>query len=682
MGDHHTSLQREEYRLSTFGDHGFSVDKKILAMAGFYFTKRGDDVKCFDCNLEFDAKSLKATDDIAMIHRERSRDCVFAQSLDMGLFRIASDRARGAPSPRPAEGIRLNRPGRSKTFLSYDSLRYEKERLETFIDWPIEWLNPADLSADGFYYLRTADHCACIFCRGVVGAWEVGDTPRGEHQRHFPHCTFIRGKPVGNVPIIHSNILARLPVQENEPQNQATTHKPGADICGTPIFVTGGSPNKTDISLAAIGLPQYSGPKRRDFITTESRMGSFVGWPERVSQRPTDLAEAGFFYCGLSDHVRCFHCGNGLRNWEEDDIPWNEHATYYPECNFVLLKKGQDFIDKVRREKPPYALIAPAVKPTINKYAATTVLGSGSAAHWSLSDHDLDRLMDLDTVRHVLAMGFPTHIVRAVLRDRVKETGMPYFNTQPYIEAVLQKLEEEFRRSPLYIECLSETQDVHNTPRRASEDTTGTSPTPPPQTPPIIMTSDLLPDLPPEEEMTRNIETSNTNAKLGTAHEQPQEPQTSTSTTTPDVSSGTEDMEIDETGRGVTPTGRVITQADVAISMAEEVPRSPSSGPPLSLGSYGKVEEGAGNVVPDQPSSLGVRDCGGALSSPQSSDKLADELERIRDSRMCKVCMGTEMDVVFLPCAHMIACANCAAALVQCPICRKDIRYTIKPIVS
>ena len=57
-----------------------------------------------------------------------------------------------------------------------------------------------------------------------------------------------------------------------------------------------------------------------------------------------------FNFQGISDHVRCFHCGNGLRNWEKGDDPWSEHARWYPDCHFVLLKKGQDFIDEVRFE--------------------------------------------------------------------------------------------------------------------------------------------------------------------------------------------------------------------------------------------------------------------------------------------------------------------------------------------
>ena len=120
---------------------------------------------------------------------------------------------------------------RSKKFISYDSLRYEKERLETFIDWPVNWLKPEDLARNGFYYLRTADHTACVFCRGIVGVWEDGDTPRGEHQRHFPHCSFIRGDAVGNIPIEQGQILSKL----------TPTASQSVDVCGTSTRLMSGS---------------------------------------------------------------------------------------------------------------------------------------------------------------------------------------------------------------------------------------------------------------------------------------------------------------------------------------------------------------------------------------------------------------------------------------------------------
>ena len=50
-------------------------------------------------------------------------------------------------------------------------------------------------------------------------------------------------------------------------------------------------------------------------------------------------------------------------------------------------------------------------------------------------------------------------------------------------------------------------------------------------------------------------------------------------------------------------------------------------------------------------------------------------------ARICKVCMNSEISVVFLPCRHMITCKLCAANLSKCPICRFDIYFALTPIV-
>ena len=81
----------------------------------------------------------------------------------------------------------------SKKFDSIENLRYEKERLETFINWPIsDMITPEELAADGFCFLRDLAYCKCIFCNGVVGEWEVGDVARTKHARLFPQCSFIQ----------------------------------------------------------------------------------------------------------------------------------------------------------------------------------------------------------------------------------------------------------------------------------------------------------------------------------------------------------------------------------------------------------------------------------------------------------------------------------------------------------
>lgn len=51
----------------------------------------------------------------------------------------------------------------------------------------------------------------------------------------------------------------------------------------------------------------------------------------------------------------CFCCSQGLKDWEDDDEPWTEHARWSPTCSYVLLSKGKHFVDKacgVRDEVP------------------------------------------------------------------------------------------------------------------------------------------------------------------------------------------------------------------------------------------------------------------------------------------------------------------------------------------
>lgn len=71
-------------------------------------------------------------------------------------------------------------------------------------------------------------------------------------------------------------------------------------------------------------------------------------WPTTQNPRPNELSAAGFYYTLKGDIVRCFYCGGCLRDWEERDNPWKEHAKWFPECEFVKLMKGQKFINSMR----------------------------------------------------------------------------------------------------------------------------------------------------------------------------------------------------------------------------------------------------------------------------------------------------------------------------------------------
>lgn len=697
------SLSRESFRLETFGSNVLSEVKDQFAKAGFYYTRNGSKVKCFTCYLEIDASEVNPTDDIVKMHKEKRPECRF-------ILRFEPD---------------IN--ARSKKFLSYDSLRYEKERLETFIEWPILWLSPEDLAADGFYYLRTSDHCACVFCRGIVGAWEVGDTPRGEHCRHFPHCPFIRGQPVGNVPLNHSAILDKLPLDGEEcpmppPRCEYVPDKSGAAVGsssgrhmpGSYAECKGPAKKNDNINYDEIGLRQYTGPKRKDYVTVESRLKSYNKWPERVEQKPKEMADAGFFYCGLSDHVRCFHCGNGLRNWEKEDKPWEEHARWYPNCNFVLLSKGQEFIDKVRREKPPY-LRSVAVKGSRPQKVAAS-----SGRFKPLSETDLDPLMESDIIKAVKDMGFSLDKIRLALRRKLEQTGMPFLSLEPCIEAVLQIMEDETRQqlqgansTTVEVEAVSRQSDkmqaLHNESQSGLDEVATSSSNiasaGPSQTSegasPTAVVSKLATPVTDQQSgaiacPTESITSTST-------------PSTSTSSASGEQSSSTtiiaavsseaeaESMEVDEEpcdhmeSQDITPSehpvsesenlpGTVVAmqEADERINAAFEVLKPIRSGPSsleAESESGNKMEENTeGQTTPVKKASVSA--------SHQSHKDIAEELERIRESRTCKICMDAEMDVVFLPCTHMATCSKCAVTMEQCPICRLSIKYTIKPIFS
>ncbi|NXT49304.1 BIR7B protein, partial [Pluvianellus socialis] len=59
-----------------------------------------------------------------------------------------------------------------------------------------------------------------------------------------------------------------------------------------------------------------------------------------------------------------------------------------------------------------------------------------------------------------------------------------------------------------------------------------------------------------------------------------------------------------------------------------------------------------------------------------------EQLRRLQEERMCKVCMDRDVAVVFVPCGHLVACGECALNLRLCPICRAVIRGSVRTFMS
>ena len=44
----------------------------------------------------------------------------------------------------------------------------------------------------------------------------------------------------------------------------------------------------------------------------------------------------------------------------------------------------------------------------------------------------------------------------------------------------------------------------------------------------------------------------------------------------------------------------------------------------------------------------------------------------------CKVCFDRQIEVLFIPCKHLVCCATCAALSKTCPVCRRHVSETLR----
>lgn len=317
----------------------------------------------------------------------------------------------------------------TKPFRKYHllHLKYESNRLDTYFDWISEKVKPEDLAKAGLYFDKRFDQCICVFCQGIIGFWDSGDDPFEEHKKHFPQCNFVRGLPVGNIPLAQSKILELLSLKQ-----LGATSNP----------------------LTQNGLPLYNAPAFKDMVTVDSRIVTFSNWPGGLYIDRMKLANAGFFYIGVSDHVRCFSCGNGLYNWTIEHDPWKEHAKWYPGCTFLEHIKGRNYINNVLKNEPP-------LLKTLNMKI-------------NFTKEEIDLLMELDIPKSVLKMGFAKYKVKRVLVDKLL-TGDNFVEEMDLAEAVLaytvaeKRLKEDVEKMPTPPDSQSSDEDEETASSTAGE---------------------------------------------------------------------------------------------------------------------------------------------------------------------------------------------------------------------
>ncbi|XP_076245581.1 baculoviral IAP repeat-containing protein 8 isoform X2 [Calliopsis andreniformis] len=224
---------------------------------------------------------------------------------------------------------------------------FETARLQSFENWPVPYIEPEKLAANGFYYTGENDKVRCFECLLEINQWVEGDNPMVDHQRWSPRCRFIRKLPCGNVPIGADPSRVLIPWSRSR------------DVCG-PYGVeyrpTSGPDNRDFTSelqlpstakLSHLGLGRPKGPVHSEYASYDARLRTFDTWPKFMPQTKQRLADAGFYYTGKADQTLCYHCGGGLKDWEPEDDPWEQHAKWFSKCFYLLMVKGQEYVSKI-----------------------------------------------------------------------------------------------------------------------------------------------------------------------------------------------------------------------------------------------------------------------------------------------------------------------------------------------
>ncbi|XP_045499128.1 baculoviral IAP repeat-containing protein 7-B isoform X2 [Colias croceus] len=571
----------ESNRLNTFTNWPASapVDPIRIARAGFFYTGNGCEVECFSCRGKI--SEWNYGDQVMWRHRLLSPNCSFVLTPQLS-GNIPSVPNQGCVPVNDAPNVASESvdeqsyvPEEYGVTAEDQMYRSDALRLLSYVNnWNDSSISREALVNAGFYHAG-GGRLRCAWCGGELAPFRnLGSlgSPLEIHRRYFPNCEFAiqverrdneRTSPLS--PSYESS-YSPPPTSEAAPQTNGGQNEQvvAAGSAWRELgVVSGGARHPTKASLPA-------------------RLATFDRWPYDRPQAPQSLAEAGFFYTGVEDQVRCFYCDGGLGKWEAGDVPWREHARWFPQCGYVLLLKGQHFVDEAQRPETQLG------QKMLTSDRNSRVRNSSNC--YPVTEAQIEAAMESEAAVAALGAGLDVARVRRAILRRLRSTGVPYPTSDGLIDAILdEQLDEEpwsmSPRSHRYA------RDILTETLRIFENTAG-----------VFM-------LPSE----------NADNRISSSDSQSSSP-----------------MPPEATGQSV--------QVYNALVKSDKRP------------------EKSKTPVPVEKKEL----------------TLEEENRQLKEARLCKVCMDSEVSMVFLPCGHLVSCAACSAALAACPLCRAAVKALVR----
>lgn len=644
-----TLMSSEQERFNTFARWPddvpmLPVSARSLAQAGFYVNREAN-TRCFACGLCVD--NWREGDIPMERHRQERPACevVMGDQVETNDRTEEVDNRVGTVAQVEEDVAQMigNHLELAED-IPREMYQFEEMRVQSFLHWPVpDIVSPTALARAGFYSLNpssrsSSDSVQCAFCEGAVGSWERGDCPDREHRRHFPMCPFVLG-----------TINPRLERLEGGLR--------GDDGRGLNVRVVDGGVQVGN--LQELGVHTHTAPRKPRFTSLSSRLSSFTGWPPHLIQTPQVLAEAGFYYehpstiptpnnnqsntpaIVASDHVRCFHCDGGLKHWDPHDDPWTEHARWFPQCSYVLLVKGAEFVvaaasrhgaggeqNGENRQSTTTSSTTPSTIPAL----------PCSSNSNTITDRELQSHLQAPAALEALSLGIVVERVKQAIKDKLERTGTGFRDGATLIEAALNLQRDEDLEaraasggdgrdrsvgrdagetgvSDAFFQILKQALDVSIPIRNPHDDTEESSEEPEEHV--------LTPTRTPAKD-TRLLNNQNQNHNM--------------------------------------------TVLNSTRTAQQNTPKA---------GESSSTQKSVEAPTTKEPSSNSQ-----AASSSTVKLSLEEENRILKEARLCKICMDSEVGIVFLPCGHLATCVQCAPNLQACPVCRSSIRATVRTFLS
>ncbi|XP_069142608.1 E3 ubiquitin-protein ligase XIAP-like isoform X2 [Argopecten irradians] len=347
-GDTSQSMNIEWLRLQSFSAHrDMNVRPILLARAGFYHTGTLDKVRCYSCGKY--RSNWIAGEDPFEIHRQISPMCRHVNDSDDSNIPIPRDTDDDHSSQNPTTASQPLPTNYGEPVLHNKHQTASDGNLQSGTSIGVSGVNNGEDGRNGRHFntpIRNID--------------TQQEDPSGEYRTNErePIPTYPTDRPTQTQHMARSYLNGQSPERAHDNVRNGQ-HNTGPQMNDTASGLrntspvqnrrshTGSSSASGSVSesviqkLAPLGVI-FDKPKYPAFAVLTVRISSFRGWSG--SQAPRLMAEAGLVYAGYADYTRCFFCGGGLRNWEDGDDPWIEHARWFPKCGYLRQNKGLDFI--------------------------------------------------------------------------------------------------------------------------------------------------------------------------------------------------------------------------------------------------------------------------------------------------------------------------------------------------